>query len=100
MRERMVTRTVTGKKVTCLCLNIVTSEPCNLTFEVGGQFKDKEKLEKYMKSNFDTDDVKIVSIVNVEEFETLYGMSEKDFLQYAKVMPDRKAVPFNPDLEA
>lgn len=100
MRERMVTRTVTGKRVTCLCLNITTSEPCNLTFEVGGQFKDKAKLEKYMKANFDTEDVKVVSIVDAEDFETLYGMAEKEFLQYAKVMPDRKAVPVNPDLEA
>lgn len=99
MRERMVTRTITGKKVTCLCVNIVTSEPCNLTFEVGGQFKDKKKLEKYLKSNYDTNDVKIVSIVNVEEFETLYGMTEKDFLHYATILPDRKTIPFSLCLE-
>ena len=98
-RERMVTRTISGKRVTYLGLNVVTSEPFNETVEVGGYFKDTAKLEKYLKTNFDTEERKVVSIVNVEEFETLYGMTEKDFLRYAKVMPDRKAVIVNPDTE-
>lgn len=32
---------------------------------------------------------KTVAIKNVKEKETLYGMTEQDFLKYAKVLPPR-----------
>lgn len=35
------------------------------------------------------DNVKVVAIKEVTEHETLYGMTEYNFLKYAKVLPPR-----------
>ena len=44
MRESMVTRTVIGTKVTVLAMDTVTCEPSNVTYEIGGQHANDEKL--------------------------------------------------------
>lgn len=92
MRERMVTRTVTATKATALCLNVTTSEPSNETLTLSGVFKnDKAKMLKAFQSVYDTEENKAVAIVAYEEIETLYGMTEQEFIKYAKELPPRKA---------
>ena len=51
-----------------------------------------------MKPLIETDTVKAVHIVDSEEIETLYGMTEQEFIQYAKVLPPRNGA--NTDTEA
>lgn len=83
MRESMVTRTVLGTKVTVLAMDTVTCEPSNVTYEIGGQHTNDEKLLKMVRKDYDTEDFKIVKILAVEPFEKRYGMKECDFIAYA-----------------
>lgn len=88
-RERMVTRTVVATEVTALCLNIETAEPFNKTVILSGTFKDKQAIEKAAKKAIDTDLEKCVTVVEYTEKETLYGMTEQQFIELAKVLPPR-----------
>lgn len=82
-RESMVTRTVIGTKVTVLAMDTNTCEPQNVTYEIGGQFENNEKLLNKLRKEHDTDDFKVVKIVDVEKFEKRYGMKEADFIAHA-----------------
>lgn len=86
----MVTRTIITTKATALCLNLETAEPYNETINLSGTFKSKKDVLKAFSKAYDEEDVKkAVSIVDYAEEETLYGMTEQSFLQYAKVLPKR-----------
>lgn len=86
MRESMVTRTVIGTKVTALAMDTNTCEPSNVTYEIGGQHNNGEKLLNKVRKEHDTEDFKIVKIVAVEPFEKRYGMKESDFIAHATVL--------------
>lgn len=88
-RERMVTRTVVATEVNALCLNIETAEPFNKTVILSGTFKDKQAIEKAAKKAIETDIEKCATVVEYTEKETLYGMSEQQFIELAKVLPPR-----------
>lgn len=83
MRESMVTRTVLGTKVTVLAMDTVSCELSNVTYEIGGQHTNDEKLLKMVRKEHDTEDFKIVKILAVEPFEKRYGMKESDFIAHA-----------------
>lgn len=87
-RERMVTRTIVTTEVKALCINIDTAEVSTRDFVLTSLIKD----EKTMINNAQVqceDNIKVVAIKEVTEHETLYGMTEYDFLKYAKVLPPR-----------
>lgn len=108
-RIPMVTRTVKATKVNVLCINIDTAEPFNKTLIISGTYKDEkamlkaatsvienEMFEWALTENENVEDmldeigrVKVVHIVESEEIETLYGMTEQEFIQHAKVLPPR-----------
>lgn len=83
MRESMVTRTVLGTKVTVIAIDTVCCELSNVTYEIGGQHTNDEKLLKKVRKEHDTEDFKIVKILAVEPFEKRYGMKESDFIAHA-----------------
>lgn len=88
-RVPMVTRTITTTKVNVMCLDIETGEPCNTITVVPRTYKDDEALLKKVKEVLETETLKPVHVVSKEEIETLYGMSEQEFIEHAKVMPPR-----------
>lgn len=88
-REPMVTRTITATKITALCLNIETAEPFNKEVTISGTFKDEKSMMKAAEKLLNTETEKAVHIVSSEEIETLYGMTEQEFIQKAKVLPSR-----------
>lgn len=83
MKESMVTRTVLGTKVTVLAMDTVSCKPSNVTYEIGGQHTNDEKLLKKVRKEHDTEDFKIVKILAVEPFEKRYGMKESVFIAHA-----------------
>lgn len=83
MRESMVTRTVLGTKVTVLAMDTNTCEPSNVTYEIGGQYTNDEKLLNKVRKEQDTEDFKVVKILDVEPFEKRYGMKESYFIDHA-----------------
>lgn len=72
-----------------MCLDIETEEPCNRSVVVPRTYKDDEKLLKKVKEVLETETLKPVHIVDKEEIETLYGMTEQEFIEHAKILPPR-----------
>ena len=88
-RVPMVTRTIVTTKVNVMCLDVQKGEPFNESVTVPRTYKDDEALLKKVRPLLETETVKAVHIVGKEEIETLYGMTEQEFIQHAKVLPPR-----------
>lgn len=86
MRKPMVTRTVVGTNVTALCANLETKQMEAKTFALSGTFKDESKLLKKLQKIYDTNTLKVISITDKQEFNTLYGMDEDYFLKNAVIL--------------
>lgn len=91
----MVTRTITTTKAIVMCLNIESGEPCNKSVVVPRTYKDDETLLKKVKEVLETETLKPVHIVDKEEIETLYAMTEQEFIEHAEVQPPRKVAEEN-----
>lgn len=78
-----------------MCLDIESGEPCNKITVVPRTYKDDEALFKKVKEVLETDTLKPVHIVDKEEIETLYGMTEQEFIEHAEVQPPRKVAEEN-----
>lgn len=98
-RIPMVTRTIVATKVIVMCLNVQTGEPCNNVVTVPRTYKDDESLLKKVRPLIETETIKAVHIVDKEEIETLYGMTEQEFIQYAKVLPPRNSTSSDEELD-
>lgn len=85
-RKPMVTRTIITTKVIVLCLDVNSAEPFNETVTLPRTYKDDKKLLKSVEEVINTDTVKAVHIVDKKEIETLYGMTEQDFIYNAKIL--------------
>ena len=92
-RVPMVTRTITTTKAVVMCVNVEDAEPFNRVVTVPRSYKDKESLLKVVKPLIETETIKAVHIVDKTEIETLYGMSEQEFIEHASVLPERTAKP-------
>ena len=91
-RVPMVTRTIVATKVNIMCLDVQAGEPCNKEITVSRTYKDDESLLKKVRPMIETDTLKAVHVVDKEEIETLYGMTEQEFIQHAEVLPPRNTV--------
>lgn len=89
-RIPMVTRTIQTTIATVLCLNIKEGEPFNKEVVLPRTYKDEKSMMKVVEKVINTEDVKAVHIVHTEVNETLYGMTEQEFIAAARVLPDRK----------
>lgn len=89
-RIPMVTRTIQTTTATVLCLNINEGEPFNKEVVLPRTYKDEKSMMKVVEKVINTEDVKAVHIVRAEVNETLYGMTEQEFISIAHVLPDRK----------
>ena len=85
-RKPMVTRTIVTTEVNVLALNIVKGEPFNAHLVLPRTYSDDAKLLKNVQEFFDNEEQKAVHIVEKKEVETLYGMSEQEFIANASVL--------------
>lgn len=85
-RVPMVTRTMKTTKVNVLCMDLVKAEPCNKSITLPRTFKDDKKLFKAVENILNNDELKAVQIVKKKEIDTLYGMTEQEFIETAKVL--------------
>lgn len=95
-RIPMVTRTIQTTKANVLCLNIVEGEPFNEVVTLPRTYKDEKSLMKMVEKTINTDSVKAVHVVDNKVEETLYGMSEADFIANAKILPKREQQAVDP----
>lgn len=98
MGRNMVTRTLTSTQVTVLALDTETAEPQNLTYEIAGTFKDDKKLLAVIQKSHDTETLKNVKVVDKREKETLYGMSEDEFIAHSAPLDPNTRKPYADDV--
>ena len=85
-RKQMVTRTIVSTKVNVMCSDIVKAASFNKDIVLPGTFKTEKKLMEAVEELVNSETEKAVHIMLQEEIETLYGMSEQDFINHAKVL--------------
>lgn len=88
-RQAMVTRTITTTEVTVMAVNTVSGETFTVNHTLPRTYKDDNAVLKKVQSLADTDTVKHVRVIAIKVNETLYGMSEEEFIAYARVLPPR-----------
>ena len=99
-RIPMVTRTITTTRANVMCLDVQVGEPFNKEITVPRTYKDDETLLKTVKPLIETETVKAVHIVSKETIETMYGMTEQDFIEHAKQLPKRNTKEKTAEAEA
>ena len=77
----MVTRTIVTTNAEIMCFNYDTNEVITLNESYIGDLSDRD-IEKQFSIDYDNS-AKFLKIINAEKISKLYGISEKDFLQYA-----------------
>jgi len=87
----MVTRTISTTVADILCLDVDTGEACNRSFTFPGDFKKESEILKAAAKKLETDEpaVHAVHVVDVARLETLYGMSEADFIANSEIIPTK-----------
>lgn len=95
-RERMVTRTVTTHEVSFKMFNLDTMklEEKKVTFGIDTIIENNDKGLTIINARLTLDNVngKAVMIDSIVDNETLYGMTEVEFLKHAKVLPPRTII--------
>lgn len=94
-RKPMVTRTIITTKVNVLCMDVVKCEPFNKEVLLPRTFADEKKLMKAVEEAVNVDNIKAVHVVDVDTVETLYGMSEADFIAIAVELDPTTRKPLN-----
>ena len=89
MKKPMVTRTILTTEVTVLCLDLIKAEPFNKTVTLPRTYKDEKAMMKKVSAIIDNDEVKAVHVVDTKVNETLYGMTEEQFISMAEILPSR-----------
>ena len=88
-RVRMITRTVVSTVFTVMAVNQSTMavESVDVSIPSVDSLSDAKRIEA-IKSNL-PDGYLFVQITGKQEVETLYGMTEEEFIRLAKVLPPR-----------
>lgn len=85
----MVTRTVTQTTAEVMTIEVTTAEVRILEYTIGGTYDTSEILLKKLQKLFQTDTFKLVNINSTTVEDLLLGMTEEDFIRYARVLPPR-----------
>lgn len=80
-KEKMITRTITITNAEIMAFNLDTNEVITLIETYIGDLSDKE-IEKQFSVDY-SNSAKFLKLVDAEKTSKLYGISEKDFLEYA-----------------
>lgn len=90
-RVPMVTRTIPTTVVNVFCVNTEDRSTFEQSITLPRTYKDEIKMMKAVEKVLDGEPIKAVSITGYEVQETLYGMTESDFIKAATVLPPRTA---------
>jgi len=89
MRERMVTRTVATVEYVCMTVNTTTRQVEDVTVTIPSGITMTEKARQKAITAALPETNTLVQVTSETVKEILYGMTEDDFIKYAKVMPPR-----------
>lgn len=87
-KQKMITRTMFTTTVTYMAVDVSTATVATYTdIIVGKHSADSALLE--LKDAHETETFKVVSVVSLTVDESLYGMTEREFLAHAVKLPPR-----------
>lgn len=100
-RAKMVTRTILGTEAEVMVFSNTSNEVDTIKVSVGGQYDDDAKLLKAIEKCTNSQDIKVLKVVTSTKIDKLLGMSEVDFLKYAKEIDPktRKILEADPNAE-
>lgn len=90
MKEALVTRTFKTMNCSVLCANAEAATIETLSVTLPRSYADEKTLFKAITKHI-PEGYTALKVLSFEEVETLYGMSESEFLANAKVLPPRKS---------
>ena len=85
-RVPMVTRTIPTTVCTIFCANTEDRTTFEQTITLPRTYKDDAKMMKAIEKVLEGEPIKAISIVKSEVQTTLYGMTEQEFIETAKVL--------------
>ena len=88
-RVPQVTRTIPTTDVKFLAVNTELRETYEQVITLPRTYKDEDKMMKALEKVLAGEPIKAVSIISYEVRETLYGMTEAEFIKHAEVLPPR-----------
>ena len=89
-KEKMVTRTMTTSVIAIMGIDMETASVKTVEISIAGTIDTTdEKQVNAIKEKVTTDSFKPAMVTVKETIEKLYGMTETDFLKYAKELPAR-----------
>lgn len=87
-RIPMITRTVVTTVAKILCVNMTTEETETKVVEIPRTYTDDKKLLNTAKEVLDPSLIPF-KVISTEIKETLYGMTEQNFIELADKLPSR-----------
>ena len=89
-RQPQITRTIQTTNANILCVNTINGTTFVENVTLPRVFKDDKHILKAAEKVLDLETSKPVHVIDAEVQETLYGMSEQQFISMATVLPPRK----------
>lgn len=90
-RKPMVTRTIVATEAEVMKVDVTTERTFKEVVTVPRTYKTDADLLKAVKEVAETDNIKVVHIIQSKKTETLYGMTETEFIAHATIFPSRTA---------
>ena len=90
-RVPMVTRTIKSTKVNVLLMNVTTKTPEEKEVIVPRTYEKEKQLFKAIDTALNDSNLKVCAVLNTEVVETLYGMTEFEFIANAKPISKKEA---------
>lgn len=90
MRKAMITRTVESTVFDVFCVDASTQTTETKTFKLAGRVKDADKALRKLRAEHETENVKLVYIVDSRLEQRLYGMTEEDFVANAVELDENR----------
>lgn len=87
-KEKLITRTITVTEAEIMAFNTDADEVITLNESYIGDLSDKE-IEKRFVIDYNNS-AKFLKLVNAEKVTKLYGITEKDFLEYAVELDENR----------
>ena len=88
-RVPQVTRTIPTTIVNIFGVNTEDRTTFEQSITLPRTYKDETKMMKAVEKALEGEPIKAVSITGYEVKETLYGMTEQEFIKHANVLPPR-----------
>lgn len=89
-KENMVTRTIKTTHCILMCVDTSIGEVKNIDVVLPRTYKEVSDMLTKAKEIYDTDTLKCVDVVGYEKKESLMGMPESLFIQYASEIVKNK----------